>query len=75
MDTHTSEKHEDKPAPVQRVAMTPAEFGALFGKSVTWAYRRIYAGQVRVIPGFRPRLIPNAEVERFLKRASRFTGK
>jgi len=61
-------------APIERVAITPEEFGAQFGRSASWAYRRIYAGQIKVLHGFRPRLIPITEVHRFLKKAAIFTG-
>lgn len=67
MSAHTDEKTEA----IERVAITPAEFGARFGKSQTWAYRRIYAGKVKVIPGCRPQLIPITEVARFLTTAKR----
>jgi hypothetical protein len=59
---------------IERVAITPEEFAAKFGRSVTWAYRRIYEGKVKVIPGMRPMLIPVAEVGRFLKRARVYNG-
>ena len=58
-------------ATIERIAITPKEFGARFGKSQTWAYRRIYAGKVKVIPGCRPQLIPVTEVERFLATAAK----
>ena len=32
-----------------RVAFSPGEFAALFGKSQTWGYRQIYAGKVKAI--------------------------
>lgn len=59
----------EEESPIDRIAITPAEFGAKFGKSQTWAYRKIYAGKVKVIPGCRPQLIPLVEVERFLNTA------
>jgi hypothetical protein len=68
MATPTDEKTKEA---IPRVAITPAEFGARFGKSQTWAYRRIYAGKVKVIPGCRPQLIPISEVERFLGTAKK----
>ena len=36
-----------EPIPLEkRVALIPAEFAALFGRSPTWAYRQIYAGRI-----------------------------
>jgi hypothetical protein len=73
MSTHTDGNvaaTEDDP-PIPRVAITPEEFGARFGKSQTWAYRQIYAGKIKVIPGCRPRLIPLSEIDRFLATAKR----
>jgi hypothetical protein len=70
MPTQTDANNNTAPE-IPRVAITPAEFGARFGKSQTWAYRRIYAGKVKVIPGCRPQLIPITEVGRFLATAAR----
>jgi hypothetical protein len=63
MSTHAHETDSKPtlPQPTQRLAITPAEFGAVFRKSATWAYRRIYAGEVRVLESFRPMLIPITE--------------
>jgi len=49
-----------------RVAYTMAEFGAMFGKSETWAYRQKYAGKIAVIQGLGHDLIPRSEIERLL---------
>jgi hypothetical protein len=73
-------KHLPKPqdyatrAGVERVAITPTEFAAKFGRHAIWAYRRIYAGEIKVLAGFRPALIPLTEVDRFLARAKPFVG-
>jgi hypothetical protein len=47
-----------------RAAMTPAEFGALYGKSPTWSYRLIYDGTIRVIKPNGRIMIPVGEIER-----------
>jgi hypothetical protein len=47
-----------------RAALTPAEFGALYGKSAAWAYRLVYQGAIRVITPSKSILIPIGEVER-----------
>jgi hypothetical protein len=58
----------------QRAALTPAEFAALFGKHQTWGYRRIYAGDVRVIMPSGRLLIPASEVKRLLDTAEIYEG-
>jgi len=60
--------------PVQRVAFTPGEFAAMFGKSQTWGYRQIYAGKVKTITQHGRILIPAAEVERVLGSAHIYDG-
>jgi hypothetical protein len=57
-----------------RVAFSPAEFAALFGKSQTWGYRQIYAGKVRTITEYGRILIPTSEVERVLGTAGLYDG-
>ena len=57
------------PEPSKRVAYSPAEFAALFGKSQTWGYRQIYAGKVKTITQHGRILIPAAVVERILGEA------
>lgn len=57
-----------------RVAFSPGEFAALFGKSQTWGYRQIYAGRVKAITEHGRILIPAAEVERVLKSAHIYAG-
>lgn len=62
------------PEPSKRVAYSPAEFAALFGKSQTWGYRQIYAGKVTTITTHGRILIPAAEVERILAEAGIYNG-
>lgn len=57
-----------------KVALTPAEFAALFGKSQTWGYRQLYSGKVKAITDFGRTLIPVSEVERVLGKAGRYLG-
>jgi hypothetical protein len=60
--------------PTDRVAFSPGEFAALFGKSQTWGYRQIYAGKVKTITEYGRILIPAAEVERILGKAGTYDG-
>lgn len=62
------------PEPSKRVAYSPAEFAALFGKSQTWGYRQIYAGKVKTITQHGRILIPAADVERILAAAGIYNG-
>jgi hypothetical protein len=48
-----------------RLAATPAEFAAMFGRHATWGYRQLYAGRVKTIRGAGRLLIPLKEIERF----------
>lgn len=48
----------------ERLAFTPREFAALFGRGQTWGYRQLYAGRVRVIKNAGRLMIPRTEVER-----------
>jgi len=51
---------------MERVAYTPKEFAALFGKSQTWGYRQIYSGAVAATTEHGRTLIPAREVEKIL---------
>jgi len=59
---------------LDRVAFSPGEFAALFGKQQTWGYRQIYAGKVKAITEYGRIQIPAAEVERILATADRYNG-
>jgi hypothetical protein len=63
-----------KPQNLQRVAFSPGEFAALFGKSQTWGYRQLYSGKVKAITEHGRTLIPAAEVERILATAGIYEG-
>jgi hypothetical protein len=54
--------------------LTPKEFGQRYNKSASFAYRMIYTGRVRVIPGVRM-MIPIAEVIRFESQAIIYNGR
>jgi hypothetical protein len=54
---------------IQRLAFTPAEFAAAFGRHPSWAYRQLYAGKVHAISELGRTLIPASELERLLSHA------
>jgi hypothetical protein len=58
-----------EPIPLtKRLAYSPAEFAALFGRSATWGYRQIYAGRVKPIADCGRLLVPQTEVDSILAR-------
>ena len=59
---------------MERVAFSPGEFAALFGKSQTWGYRQIYSQKVSAITEHGRILIPAKEVERILGTAGAYNG-
>jgi hypothetical protein len=62
-----------EPIPLgERVALSPAEFAALCGRSPTWAYRQIYAARIKPISDCGRLLIPRSEVESFLSRKAEY---
>lgn len=58
----------------ERVAYSPAEFAALFGKEQTWAYRQLYSGKVKAITEHGRTMIAVSEVERIVKSAGTYEG-
>ena len=56
----------------ERVASSPTQFAALFGRSPTWTYRQIYAGRIRPIADCGRLLIPHTEVEAILARCCEY---
>ena len=60
--------------PAERAAYSPAEFAALFGKSVTWGYRQLYSGRVKAITGEGRLLIPASEVQKITASAAIYDG-
>jgi predicted site-specific integrase-resolvase len=68
----------DSPSPIkpsERVVLTPTEFAAVFGRHYTWAYRQIYAGNVKVITKLGRMMIPRSEVDRLLQNKETYPGK
>jgi len=57
-----------------RLAYSPAEFAALFGKHPTWAYRQLYKGTVKAITRYGRIMIPQSEAERVLSSATEYFG-
>lgn len=55
---------------VGRAAYSLEEFAELFGRSRTWAYRRMYAGDIKVIRGMGQIMVPTPEIERLQSAAS-----
>ena len=56
-----------------QMAFSPAEAGILCGHSPTWAYRKIYRGEWRVISSDDGRIeIPRSEIERWLGGAEKY---
>jgi len=60
---------------MERAALSPKEFAALFGKSQTWGYRQIYAGKVNAVTEVGRILIPITEIEKILGTAARYSAK
>ena len=60
---------------VSRVAFTPSEFAALFGRHPSWGYRQLYSGRVTAITSMGRVLIPQSELERVLGLAERYNPK
>jgi predicted site-specific integrase-resolvase len=56
----------------ERIVVTPREFASLFGRHYTWAYRQIYAGNIKVISKLGRMMIPSSEVDRLLKQNSTY---
>jgi predicted site-specific integrase-resolvase len=68
----------ESPSPIkpsERVVLTPTEFAAVFGRHYTWAYRQIYAGNVKVITKLGRMMIPRSEIDRLLQNKETYTGK
>lgn len=55
-------------------AVTPNHFAAIFGREVTWAYRKIYDGSVKTLSTLGRLLIPTSEIHRLLAGAETYDG-
>ena len=55
-----------------QLALSPAEAAIACGKSPTWAYRKVYSGDFRVISSDGRMLIPRTEIERYLSGAQKY---
>jgi len=55
-----------------RLAYSPSEAAVALGKSPTWAYRKIYAGEFRVANDGGRLMIPASEIAHFLARAATY---
>jgi hypothetical protein len=55
-----------------QLALSPAEAAIACGRSPTWAYRRVYSGEFRVISSAGRILIPRSEIERYLGGAEKY---
>ena len=53
----------------RRVAYTPVEFAALFGREKSWTYRQIYSGKLKTIKGMGGQLVPASEADRIVDEA------
>lgn len=58
-----------------RLAYTVAEFAALFGRSQTWGYRRVYAGEVVALEIGGRAMITREEILRFMSSLKEFPGR
>ena len=70
----TSTKTIQSPPAENRVAYSPSEFAALFGKHPTWGYRQLYRGTVKAITQYGRIMIPRTEVDRLLSTAKEYAG-
>jgi hypothetical protein len=59
----------------KRMAYSPGEFAALFGKQQTWGYRQLYRGTVKAITQCGRIMIPRSEVDRLLGSAKKYDGR
>jgi len=53
----------------ERIAYSPKEFGGLFGRSATWAYRLLYAGTIKAVRISGCMMIPAEEAHRITAEA------
>ncbi len=58
-----------------RLAFSLAEVAEICGKSKIWAYRRIYAGELKVVSQGGRMLVARAELDRFLSQTEVYNGR
>jgi hypothetical protein len=51
---------------ISRVAYTPMEFAALFGRTMTWTYRQLYRGEISAVRIGGRLMIPAGEVDKLV---------
>lgn len=59
----------------KRVAVSPREFAALFGRHQSWAYRLLYANKIKAVTTFGKLLIPVAEADKIVASATSYDPK
>lgn len=57
-----------------QVVLTPSQFAQPFGRSTSWTYRRLYAGDIQAITCMGRLMIPATEVDRILAKATVYEG-
>lgn len=60
---------------MERAALNPREFAAVFGKKEAWGYNQIYKGVVRPITVFGDMMIPIEQIKDLLLKAEVYNGK
>ena len=63
----TAAREQRKEAIQTRAAYSPVEFAALFGRSATWAYRRLYEGAIQAVKIGGRMMIPATEADKLIK--------
>jgi len=63
---HQNAAQEPKDRNISRAAYSPAEFAKRFGRSQTWAYRRLYEGAIDAVKIGGRLMIPAGEEQKLL---------
>jgi hypothetical protein len=56
-------------------ALTVKEFAEYFGRSLRWAYDRVYLNEVSVLASPGVTMIPSQEIDRYLNNTKPYDGK
>lgn len=75
LDPEKQNKHRVIVPLENRLAYTPTEFAALFGRAQTWGYRKVYSGRVKAIRDFGRLMISRSEVDRLTSEISVYEGR